>query len=253
MQTDSAIYQGTVRHRRLLPHQHQFSYTLMQWYFALDELKSVNMISRLLSTSAAWAPFHFKEKDYLRDEWHSFESLNDAVLNKIRQLGSAELDGKIFFLGNVRCWGLYFSPLNCFFLQNHQGQFTHMLAEVSNTPWNQRHYYLVDLALQADTEKAFHVSPFNPMDMVYHWTVHPPQEAYFLRLEASVKTEQGTAQTHFMADMQLNRIALTQQSVKQAMWRHPWMTIKTISGIYWQAIRLFIRRTPFYSNPTRSD
>jgi DUF1365 family protein len=49
-----------------------------------------------------------------------------------------------------------------------------VLAEVRNTPWNERHYYAVDGQQARPLEKAFHVSPFNPMDMVYHWRFNRP-------------------------------------------------------------------------------
>lgn len=257
MPLDSALYYGHVRHRRLTPHPHQFSYSLMQWWLALDELEQVDSLSRWLSTSARRAPLHFKATDYLRGDWQGADSLQVAVLNKFRQLGSAELSGRVFFLGNIRCWGLYFSPLNCYFLQRADGQFSHMLAEVSNTPWNQRHYYLVDLEQQADTAKAFHVSPFNPMNMQYHWTIRAPTQRCLIRIEASLLTSNPAnkqpPQKSFDAAMALQRTLLERQAITRALVRHPFMTLKTLAGIYWQAVRLFIRRTPFYSNPPRSD
>ena len=87
----------------------------------------------------------------------------------------------------LRMFGIYFSPVNFYFLRDELGVFTHMMAEVSNTPWNERHYYLVDMDKQEDTQKEFHVSPFNPLDMTYKWNVGIPGEVFFMTLACHQK------------------------------------------------------------------
>ena len=79
-------------------------------------------------------------------------------------------DGRVLLLGNVRCMGFYFSPVNFYFCYR-QGEARYLLAEVSNTPWNERHYYLLDLAALAPHDKDFHVSPFMGLAMRYHWRI----------------------------------------------------------------------------------
>ncbi|RUO35053.1 DUF1365 domain-containing protein [Aliidiomarina soli] len=240
----SAIYTGQVRHRRFQPTQHQFTYKLMQWWLALDELEEAGAQSKWLSTSASFAPLHFKATDYLRDQWQGASNLSAAVLNKMNALNEGEpLQGRVFFLGNIRCWGLFFSPLNCYFLQQSDGRFSHMLAEVSNTPWNQRHYYLVDLAQQAPTEKAFHVSPFNPMKMQYQWKINQPGERQFVHIEAH------RSEREFDATMALKRQPLNRVGVRDVLKSYPVMSLKIVAGIYWQALKLFVKRTPLYGHP----
>jgi ABC-type dipeptide/oligopeptide/nickel transport system ATPase subunit len=130
-------------------------------------------------------------------------------------------------------------------LQDESGAYTHLLAEVSNTPWNKRHCYLVDLADQQDCQKAFHVSPFNPMDMQYKWHIAQPGEQ--LRLSLSCHKDIK----HFTASLNLSRYELNSSKLGNVVLSIPSMAIKTLWGIYWQAIKLFVKRVPFVSYQTR--
>ena len=241
---DSGIYWGVVRHRRFVPKIHRFQYRLMQWCFALDELDAVAEQSSWLSTRDEQRAFlHFKPSDYLRGYYQpETEDFESAVLRKMSELNGARLDGRVFFLGNIRTLGIFFSPLNCYFLQNEQREYTHMLAEVSNTPWNERHYYLVDLARLEDSEKAFHVSPFNPMDMTYQWRLKGPSNRALVHIAAHRQI------LEFDATMTLERSELNRSEISRVLRTHPVMTLKIVAGIYWQALKLFIKKVPFYSH-----
>ncbi|MGX5914055.1 DUF1365 domain-containing protein [Aliidiomarina sp. Khilg15.8] len=243
---DSAIYYGSVRHRRFTPTRHDFSYRIMQWWLALDELEQVSSLSRWLSTSGRRAPLHFRASDYLRGHWGEANTLEEAVRAKMSELHGSELKGRVFFLGNLRCWGVFFSPLNCYFLQQEDGSYSHMLAEVSNTPWLERHYYLVDLAEQANTPKAFHVSPFNPMDMQYEWRIRPTAERHLVHIAAHRDT------LEFDATMALSARPMNRQQIARVLKTHPAMSFKIIAGIYWQAMKLLIKRVPFYGHPKKA-
>ena len=242
----SAIYRGRVRHRRFSPKQHSFSYDFMQWWLALDELEQVGRLSRLFNTQGRFAALQFRPTDYLPSQWGEANTLQQAVLNKMNELADQRsqpsLQGRVFFMGNLRCWGLFFSPINCYFLQ--QGtEFTHMLAEVSNTPWNQRHYYLVDLAVQQPTDKAFHVSPFNPIDMQYQWRIGQPGAKAMLHLEVH-------RQNHlvFDATMALQRKPMNRNQIIDVLKAYPAMSLKIVWGIYWQALKLLAKRVPVYAH-----
>jgi len=235
---DSALYKGSVFHSRFVPKKHAFTYQIFLIWLNLDEIELVEAKVKGFSTKS-WAPLRFKRSDYLGD---TDKPLKQSVLDKMTELAEKPLTGAVYLLGQTRTFGLYFSPVNFYYLQQEDGTFSHMLAEVSNTPWNDRHCYLVDLANQEDCAKAFHVSPFNPMDMLYKWKISQPEQSINLTLSCHKEVK------HFVASLNLSRVELNSKSLFNVLLSIPSMTIKTVFGIYWQALKLFIKGVPFYSH-----
>jgi len=240
-QLESALYKGKVHHHRFLPKVHKFDYQIYLYWLKLSELDTLNTHLKRFSTapdSKAWVKF--LRSDYMGAGKNDLET---QVLNRMSELNHSKLSGDVFFLGQARTFGMYFSPVNLYYLRQPDGFYSHMLAEVSNTPWNDRHHYLVDLNVQADQPKAFHVSPFNPMDMRYQWDVQQPGEQLCLQLSC-VKE-----QKHFTAALNLQRQPLNNSTLRKSLLAIPSMTVKTILGIYWQALKLFFKRVPIYTHP----
>lgn len=237
----SAIYQGTVFHARHYPKKHAFSYNIFLLWLHLDEIPALEQNVRFFSASG-WAPLQFRRSDYLGP---SNVSLKQAVLGKMSQLAGEPLVGDVYLLGQVRTFGLYFSPVNFYYLRQADGHYSHCLAEVSNTPWNKRHYYLVDMAEQRDTQKAFHVSPFNPMDMQYQWKIAQPAEQLTLSLNCVKEI------THLRTRLNLSRSEMNSKTVCTVLLKIPSMAVTTIIGIYWQATKLFFKKVPFYAHSTQ--
>ena len=244
--TESAIYKGKVYHQRFKPTQHKFDYDIYLFWLKLDEEELTTLSHELKYFSAEGkARVRFKREDYLGDP---SLSLRQAVLDRMAELNDGtSLYGDVFMLGQLRMWGWYFSPVNFYYLRNTDGKFTHMLAEVSNTPWNERHHYLVNLDTQDDTPKAFHVSPFNPMDMTYKWSISQPSTRLSLAMDC-VRSDK-----EFSAGINLTKFTLDNANLTQALKRIPSMTIKTVAGIYWHALKLLLKRTPLYTHPEKSQ
>jgi len=243
---ESAIYKGKVYHQRFKPTQHKFDYDIYLFWLKLedDELATLSNTLKYFSADKK-ARVRFKREDYLGD---ASLSLREAVLSRMTELnGNIPLEGDVFMLGQLRMWGLYFSPVNFYYLRNSEGKFTHMLAEVSNTPWNERHHYLVNLDSQDDTPKAFHVSPFNPMDMTYKWSISQPSSTLSLAMDCVREDKE------FSAGINLTRFSLNNANLSAALKRIPSMTIKTVAGIYWHALKLLLKRTPLYTHPEKSQ
>lgn len=238
---ESAIYSGNVFHRRSIPKVHEFNYHIYLYWLKLSEIEALTeSVSGFSNGKKGMSLVNFKREDYLGD---ITQPLEQAVLEKMNELSDTPLAGQVFLLGQVRTFGIYFSPVNFYYLRNSEGLYTHLLAEVSNTPWNKRHHYLVDLETQDDNKKAFHVSPFNPMDMIYKWRIKQPNQNLKLHLSCYKESK------HFEAALDLQKEPLTTKSLRKALLSIPSMSIKTVAGIYWQAIKLFFKRVPIYTHP----
>ncbi|MCW8107417.1 DUF1365 domain-containing protein [Alteromonas ponticola] len=239
----SAIYQGKVFHQRFRPTQHAFNYAMYLFWLKLDEIEQICQTVKHVSQSR-FSLVQFRRSDYLGEPK---DSLADAVRKKMSSLNGSELIGDVFLLGQLRMLGFYFSPVNFYFLRSPEGKFSHMLAEVSNTPWHETHCYLVDLAAQNDSKKAFHVSPFNPMNMIYKWRISNPADKLSIALDCHHNEKD------FSAGLVLQRQPLTTRNLRKCLTKIPSMTIKTVLGIYFQALKLWIKGTPLHSHPSQNN
>lgn len=266
----SAIYRGFVRHRRFRPVLHQFRYPLFMVYIKLAELPELTDRLWLFGTRA-WHWARFRREDYLGDPG---VPLATAVKQRIAEklgLNAQDLDGEVHFFGHLRYLGFYFSPLNLYFVER-RGQMRYMLAEVSNTPWNERHYYAIDLEATRAAEttasaeapgtacairgqdihdKQFHVSPFNPMEQRYRWQVNPPaKQAAKSSVHLQVVPD-GTDEAVFDVTMVLKRQPLNQSNLLRVLVTTPSQTLRMVAGIYWQALKLFLKGAPLYAHPAK--
>ncbi len=235
----SAFYQGRVFHRRRIPRNHGFSYRFFMWFLNLEELDQVPDLAPWFSIHR-FALSRFRRKDYLGP---AEEPLHVSVKKKMAELTGTPVTGQVCGLVNLRTLGLYFSPVNFYFGYDRQGTCTHLLAEVSNTPWNERHFYAHDLttSLSPDNPKAFKVSPFNPVLQHYHWKITPPPaEKTAIRIRVSDPRGQV-----FEAAVILEKQPLTRKSIRPHLVKKPVMTAFIFAGIYWQALRIWMKHIPY--------
>lgn len=241
---ESCLFKGTVHHERRLPTQHAFDYQMYFFWLKLSEIESLSDSTRGFACNSI-APYQFRSRDYLTfAQPQSIDEMDSAIRKKMRELGAEKVDGDLFFMGQIRALGIFFSPVNFYFHRQHGDQDCNwMLAEVSNTPWNQRHYYLVNMSEQSDSQKAFHVSPFNPIDMQYKWQIAQPSDTFNMALSCYQQ------QRHFTASLALRKQPLNSRSMTKLILKMPSTTLFSVVGIYWQALKLFLKRTPVYSHP----
>ncbi len=259
MFTKSGIYQGSVRHRRFSPVDHKFSYNLYMLAIDLDETDDVYKQSWVLG-QRWFNPLRIKQGDHFK----STDAFKQNVLNKVNALQNVcplDLSTRVVMVTQARCFGLYFSPINFYFCypKNNNGDeiCRYMLAEVSNTPWNQKHYYLIDLDTSQRSDglinkKVFHVSPFMQMDMEYRWKITPPNNNLLVHIEnwpLQNTLQTGQIEKVFDATVALKKVPMTHKHLIKLIMTTPVMTAKIFAGIYWQALKLFIKKVPFIGHP----
>lgn len=247
---NSCIYEGQVTHKRFQPVAHEFTYSLFMLYLDLSELKTVFRKHWFWSTrfpNVAW----FRRAEHLGDR---DEPLDQSVRNFICTETGSEHNGPIHLLTHLRYFGLQMNPVSFFFCFDHDGEVKHIVAEVNNTPWGEQHCYLLDPKHFAPApndptrlEKDFHVSPYMPMDMQYQWRVTSPGS----RLNISISNFKDDERFLNVA-MGMHQKPITTRSLTQVLFQYPFMTAKVFAGIYWQALRLWRKRVPFFSHPNKT-
>jgi DUF1365 family protein len=180
-------------------------------------------------------------------------SLEQSIRNRIFEVAGEVQSGPIRMLANLRYFGFNINPITSYYcFDNHENLKT-IVTEVTNTPWNERKSYVLKCdpnqpIQHLSFQKEMHVSPFNPMEMTYQWTSNNPAKGLSLNLETLFEGE-----SQVDATMALKRREITTSSLASILLQHPWMTAKVVTSIYWQALKLGIKKAPFYDHPKYSN
>jgi uncharacterized protein len=248
---NSALYSGWVQHRRFAPRNHSFRYRMGLLYLDLSEQEQVLALSPLAG-SGRCAPFAFRETDYLPELTRHGIRLTDAVRQRVAEALGQAPQGAIRLLTQPRSWGLAFNPASFFYCFEADGRLAAVLCEVSNTPWRERYHYVLPASgsghQHVAVAKAFHVSPFLPRELEYRMSFAEPGQ----RLGLHMADWQGEDKL-FDASLSLQREPLDRAGLHRYLLRFPWMTGKTLAAIYWQALRLLLKRTPLFSHQAADD
>jgi DUF1365 family protein len=236
----SCFYEGQVYHQRTQPKRHEFRYRVAMAYINLSQLDQFLSQTPLWSRNAM-SPARFKREDYFGDP---SKELDDEIKKRVKEELGFTPSGDVCLLTNLRYFGYVMNPLSTYYCFDRSGSLVAIVAEVNNTPWGEKHNYVIPADSEATRkhrfEKVFTVSPFNAVNMQYQWQSSVPAEDLGVSITAR---QQGHTVVH--AQLSLERKEASSRAMNAFLLRYPFHTIKVISSIYFEALRLFLKGVPF--------
>lgn len=241
--TVSAIYEGTIRHRRFAVRPHELRHRIALVYLDLEELDGL-LGGRLIAGRPG--PVRFRRSDYLGDP---HVGLGDAVRMLLeRRTGSAPA-GPIRLLTHLRTFGHCFNPVSFYYCFNPLEQLDAVVAEVTSTPWGERHAYVLERSgegpvLAASFAKALHVSPFMGMEQRYTMRAVAPGATLTVHIESHELGELA-----FDSTLALCRAPLSSRGLARLTARYPVGTLRMLALIYGHAFALKLKGVPLHARP----
>jgi DUF1365 family protein len=262
--SESAIYEGWVRHRRMSPVDHSFRYRFFLAYLDLAELPGVLDPFPLYSARRR-APARFRRGDYLGDP---ARPLDECVREVVADSGAPRPTGPVRLLTGLRYLGHSFNPVSFYYCFDPTGRrVENVVAEVENIPWGERHAYVLErgdrggTVLVDELEKTHHVSPLMGMDQTYSFRASEPGERLQVHIESRPR-EADVARTSglgaadarrapktFDATLSLRRRELSRPLMLGLLARYPAMSLQVVAKIYAQAARLKLKGARYHPHP----
>jgi DUF1365 family protein len=261
--SSSAVYEGTIRHRRFEPVEHSFRYRLFLMYLDLGELPEVLDPFPLFSARRA-APARFRREDFLGDP---ARPLDECAREAVAAATGERPAGPVRLLTGLRYFGHSFNPVSFYYCFDGAGERVDaIVADVENTPWGERHPYVLargerrGTVLAEDLDKAFHVSPLMGMDQTYSFRASEPGESIAVQIESRPRESAqnrdigGCARTRrspktFDATLNLRRRELSRGTLNRMLARYPAMSLQVVTKIYAQALRLKLKGARYHPHP----
>jgi DUF1365 family protein len=251
--TESAIYEGWVRHRRFQPIEHSFRYRFFLAYLDLAELPGV-LDPYPFYSARRRAPARFRRSDYLGDP---ARPLDQCVRDVVESSGAPRPAGPIRLLTGLRYLGHTFNPVSFYYCFDPTGRRVEdVVAEVENIPWGERHAYVLErgeregTVLADELEKKHHVSPLMGMEQTYAFRAGTPGERLQVHIESRPR---GTEAKTFDATLSLRRRELSRPLLLGLLARYPAMSLQVVAKIYGQAARLKLKGARYHPHPGRAE
>lgn len=261
---NNSVVKGWVRHRRYAPKPHLFEYDMKWTLLDLDEVENQFKLSRLWSVEK-YNIVSYRAKDFHQNSTNESEEITSPKSNKqniiktIKARTGKEFEGKVYMMSHLRNYGYNFNSVCFYYCYDLDETLAFIVSEITNTPWGERHSYVFDCAneesskcgkvYQYSFKKEFHVSPFIQMDMLYRWTFKVAKDE--LRVHMAVLTTEG--KKYFDATFTGKLLPLTTSSMRKYGVSHALQPHKMSFLIYWQALKLWLKRLKVFDHPKHSQ
>ena len=241
------IFTGSVVHKRLRPKQHTLSYGVFSLLLDLDQIDVLAARSRVFSRNR-FNLFSFYDNDHGPGNGTRVEAHARALF----LTAGVETSGlQLALLAYPRVLGYVFNPLSVYYALTPEGGIAALIYEVNNT-WGERHSY-VTKAGQAHgrvyaqaARKELHVSPFASATGRYGFRVTAPGDDLLVGVQLS-DGEGALLKTHFSGKAS----AWSDRRLFGLMFRFPLLTLKIISAIHIEALKLWLKGVPLAAGDSK--
>ena len=246
-QAAAVLYRADVMHARLKPFGHRFNYKVFNLLVDIADLKSASRQSMLFSVNR-FNLLSFYGRDHSGQPDVSLKAYIDTLL---AEAGLPKPPARVLLLCYPRLLGFVFNPISVYFCYNEDHVLAACIYEVRNT-FGQRHTYvakveageLTDAGLRQSRTKLFHVSPFVGMKAAYEFRVLPPGQIVRVRILETESEEPLLSATIIGTQKPLTSAAIITECV-----RAPLMTLKVVTGIHYEALKLWLKGARYHSIP----
>jgi DUF1365 family protein len=248
--TASAVYEGTIRHRRFEPVEHEFSYRFFLMYLDLAELPGA-LDPYPLWSARRRAPARFRREDFMGDP---ARPLDECARDAVEAATGERPAGPVRLLGGLRYLGHSFNPVSFYYCFDSTGERVEaVVADVENIPWGERHPYVLARGgregpvLSDELDKTLHVSPLMGMDQTYGFRASEPGERLAVHIESRPDT--AAVRKSFDATLNLRRRELSRPLLAGLLARYPALSLQVVAKIYAQSLRLKLKGARYFPHP----
>ncbi len=241
------LYMGKVMHARFKPKTHRFNYSVFNLAIDLDQLETANALSRLFSIGR-FNLLSFYERDHCAPTDQTARGQIDRLL---LDAGLNQLAARVVLLCYPRVLGFVFNPISVYFCYDKNNAPIALVYEVRNT-FRQRHTYVVPIengqmseaGIRQERNKLFYVSPFMDMQLRYFFRVKPPQDEVSVRI-----LEKDLDGPILAATFHGEKQDLTTANIAKICSAIPFMTLKVVLGINYEALKLWLKGVRLHKRP----
>lgn len=245
---NSCLYTAKVMHKRTKPIERMFHYKVFMFYLDLDEIDILSNEISLISRNK-FNYFNFRDKEHLQLPKENPDTTNNVrqhISEYIKTQGVKEEIGKIMLLTNLATLGYNFNPVSFYFAYDTKDKPLCSVAEVGNTFLEMKPYFLGKDKLEKNAFrdkqiKEFYVSPFIDHDVVFDFNLSIPDE----RLQVIINDYQD-GDKFFTASLIGDRVELNNRNIFAYAFKFPFITLKVIFLIHYQALKLWLKKIHFH-------